>query len=88
MRLEFLEGVDLGERPAVLEAAGRAGIDAEELGEAIGREEVKQGLRAITDEALQLGVFGVPTIAIGDELYWGDDHLQRAADAGGMRRGG
>jgi 2-hydroxychromene-2-carboxylate isomerase len=88
MRLEFLEGVDLGEPPAVLEAARRAGIDAEELGEAIGREEVKQGLRAITDEALQLGVFGVPTIVIGDDLYWGDDHLQRAADAARMRSGG
>jgi 2-hydroxychromene-2-carboxylate isomerase len=78
MRLSFLEGVDLGRSDAVLEAARRAGLDAEAMHEAIGSEEVKQGLRAVTDEALRAGVFGVPTIVLGEELYWGDDTLERA----------
>ncbi|HEX2083998.1 MAG TPA: 2-hydroxychromene-2-carboxylate isomerase [Xanthomonadaceae bacterium] len=34
---------------------------------------VKQALRANTDAALQAGVFGVPTLAIGDALFWGND---------------
>jgi 2-hydroxychromene-2-carboxylate isomerase len=25
------------------------------------------------------GVFGVPTVAVGDELFWGDDRLDEAA---------
>ncbi len=79
MRLCFLEGADLGELDAVLEAARRSGLDVEEMRSAIAGEEVKQRLRAITEEVLAHGVFGVPTIVIGEELYWGDDTLERAA---------
>ena len=79
MRLAFLEGRDLGEAETVLEAADRAGLDRRELGEALVDPEIKQALRECTDEALALGVFGVPTVAIEGELYWGDDRLGEAA---------
>jgi 2-hydroxychromene-2-carboxylate isomerase len=81
MRLAFLDGGDLGEREAVLEAGGRAGIDSSELEEALDDAAVKQALREVTDEALALGVFGVPTVAVGEELFWGDDRLEDAAAA-------
>jgi 2-hydroxychromene-2-carboxylate isomerase len=42
--------------------------------------EVKAALRRNTDEALARGVFGVPTLAIGDELFWGADATAMAAD--------
>ena len=32
-------------------------------------------LQRNTDEALRLGVFGAPTYAVGDELFWGQDRL-------------
>jgi len=35
--------------------------------------------RDATDAAYELGVIGVPTIAVGDELFWGDDRLEDAA---------
>ena len=41
--------------------------------EAIARPEVKEALRHGTEEATKRGVFGVPTFAIGDELFWGLD---------------
>jgi 2-hydroxychromene-2-carboxylate isomerase len=41
---------------------------------------VKEALRRNTDEAIARGVFGVPTLAIGDELFWGADATQMAAD--------
>jgi 2-hydroxychromene-2-carboxylate isomerase len=81
MRLAFLEGADLGELDAVLEAASRAGLDPAAGGKEIVGGKVKQGLREVTDRALADGVFGVPTIVIGEELYWGDDTLERAAAA-------
>jgi 2-hydroxychromene-2-carboxylate isomerase len=81
MRLAFLEGRDLGEAETVLEAAERAGLGRRELREALVDPEVKQALRESTDEALALGVFGVPTVAIEAELYWGDDRLPEAATA-------
>jgi 2-hydroxychromene-2-carboxylate isomerase len=42
--------------------------------------EVKAALRRNTDEAIARGVFGVPTLAIGDELFWGADATAMAAD--------
>lgn len=81
MRLSFLEEADLGELDAVLEAARRAGLDPARTSEAIASEPIKEQLRERTEEALEAGVFGVPTIAIGEDLYWGDDTLERAAEA-------
>jgi 2-hydroxychromene-2-carboxylate isomerase len=81
MRLCFLEGADLGELAAVLEAGRRAGFAAGELERAVGEQATKDALRRTTDEALALGVIGVPTIAIGEELFWGDDRLEQAAEA-------
>ncbi len=42
--------------------------------------DVKDALRRNTDEAITRGVFGVPTIAIGDELFWGVDATAMARD--------
>ncbi|MFZ0460010.1 MAG: 2-hydroxychromene-2-carboxylate isomerase [Rhodoplanes sp.] len=36
---------------------------------------VKQQLRDNTDAAVAAGVFGVPTILVGDRLFWGEDSL-------------
>ena len=54
---------------------GIADIDA-----AIAREEVKAALRASTEEAIARGVFGVPTLCIGDALFWGNDATGMALD--------
>ena len=81
MRLAFLEGADLGELDAVLEAGRRTGIAEDELRGALAEQGVKDALRAATDEALALGVFGVPTVLIGEELFWGDDRLEEAVAA-------
>jgi 2-hydroxychromene-2-carboxylate isomerase len=42
--------------------------------------EVKDALRRNTDEAIARGVFGVPTLAIGDALFWGSDAIDMALD--------
>lgn len=41
--------------------------------------EIRQALRSATGAAHARGVIGVPTIAIGEHLFWGDDRLQDAA---------
>ena len=35
----------------------------------------KAQLANMTDEAIQLGVFGAPTFIIDDQIYWGQDRL-------------
>jgi 2-hydroxychromene-2-carboxylate isomerase len=42
--------------------------------------EVKDALRRNTEEAIARGVFGVPTLAIGDALFWGLDATEMARD--------
>ena len=54
----------------VLDAAGLAGAQLVE--EAHG-DAAKARLRADTDAAIARGVFGVPTMAVGSELFWGYD---------------
>jgi 2-hydroxychromene-2-carboxylate isomerase len=83
MRMSFREGADLGETGVVLEAGRRTGIDGAEMEAALADPGVKETLRAATEEAHARGVFGVPTVIAGDELFWGDDRLEQAAAAAG-----
>ncbi len=46
----------------------------------IATQEVKDELRRNTDEAIARGVFGVPTLALGDALFWGADATAMAVD--------
>ena len=80
-RKSFVESRSLAELPNVLAAAGDAGLDPDEIAAGIQREDVKERLKANTAEALERGVTGIPTVAIGDQLFWGDDHLEQAAAA-------
>jgi 2-hydroxychromene-2-carboxylate isomerase len=77
----FVDGLDLGEFENVIRAAEAAGLDAPEVEAAVGDPSVKDELRAATDAAHARGVFGVPTVAVGDDLFWGDDRLEDAAAA-------
>jgi 2-hydroxychromene-2-carboxylate isomerase len=66
------------------ELADRLGIaDAERR---VAEADVKAALRQETDAAIARGVFGVPTIAVGNELFWGVDATDMALEY--MRAGG
>ena len=41
-------------------------------------DEIKGELRANTEEAQRLGVFGAPSFVAGGELFWGNDRLEQA----------
>ena len=45
---------------------------------AIARDEVKRELLANGEEAMALGLFGVPTLRVRDELFWGNDATELA----------
>jgi 2-hydroxychromene-2-carboxylate isomerase len=75
----FASGLDLSIPAHVLDAAEHAGLDRAEVEGATQDPRIKQALREATDTAHELGVIGVPTIAIEHELFWGDDRLEDAA---------
>jgi 2-hydroxychromene-2-carboxylate isomerase len=79
----FQRGRDLSLPEHVLDAAEQAGLDLQTTRAATEDPQVKQALRAATDAAHARGVIGVPTIAVGEELFWGDDRLMDAVLAMG-----
>jgi 2-hydroxychromene-2-carboxylate isomerase len=79
-RNAFQRGLELSERERVLETGTQVGLDRAGLDAAIDDSHTKAALRTATDRARELGVFGVPTVAIDGELFWGDDRLEQAAD--------
>ena len=60
---------------ALADVAASLGIDDPA---AIARDEVKRELLANGEEAMALGVFGVPTLRMRDELFWGNDATELA----------
>lgn len=75
---QFAEGADISD-PAVLRAAlAAAGADPGIWMARAGRDETRAELRAATDRARALGIFGAPSLVVGDELFWGDDRLEDA----------
>jgi 2-hydroxychromene-2-carboxylate isomerase len=86
-RKSFVESRSLADVPNVLAAAADAGLDPDEIAAGIQRDDVKERLKTNTAEALERGVAGIPTVAIGDELFWGDDRLDQAATVTKQLRG-
>jgi 2-hydroxychromene-2-carboxylate isomerase len=80
-RQAFAGGKDLSDMDFVLMAAAACELHPNAVLKAIETQSVKDKLREATREAYERGVRGVPTIAVGDKLFYGDDRLEEAASA-------
>jgi 2-hydroxychromene-2-carboxylate isomerase len=74
----FLHGRDVADAGVIAELADALGVS--EPASALQAPDVKQKLRANTDWAIQRGVFGVPTLVVDGEIFWGHDAFEMAAD--------
>ena len=79
LRDGFQHGRDLSLAVHVLASAEQVGLDPVDVERATADPEVKLALREATAAAHELGVFGVPTVGVAGELFWGDDRLEDAA---------
>jgi 2-hydroxychromene-2-carboxylate isomerase len=82
-RQAFAAGRDLSELENVLIAAAACELHPKAIEKAVGTAAVKEELIAATERAGDLGVFGVPSIVVGEEVFWGDDRLTEAVEAVG-----
>jgi 2-hydroxychromene-2-carboxylate isomerase len=80
-RQAFAAGRDLSERANVLVAAASSELHPRALEAAVARDAIKRRLREVTEGAGDLGVIGVPSVVVGDQVFWGDDRLEEAAEA-------
>ncbi len=69
---------DLAETGAVLHEAG---FDAAAMLALVSQQDVKDRLKVLTQEAVDRGVFGAPTMFVGDAMFWGQDRLNFVKDA-------
>ncbi|MNZ29528.1 2-hydroxychromene-2-carboxylate isomerase [compost metagenome] len=77
----WVEPRNLGD-PAVLGATlAEAGFDPQELLALTGEQEIKDALKANTEEAVRRGAFGAPTMFVGEQMFFGQDRLDFVREA-------
>jgi 2-hydroxychromene-2-carboxylate isomerase len=79
-RQAFAAGRDLSDVDNVLLAAAACELHPRAVLKGIETQSVKDQLRGTTEEAIARGVTGVPSIAFGEQVFWGDDRLEEAAE--------
>jgi 2-hydroxychromene-2-carboxylate isomerase len=76
----WAEGIELSSADALEECLDRAGLPGASLIAAASTDIAKTALREATHEAVETGVFGVPTMVIDGELFWGNDQFPYLRD--------
>lgn len=71
----WVEGRDIGDDEVLRDLCRRVGVDDAPFLRAIGSQTLKEKLRASTDELIERGGFGSPTMFLGDDMYFGNDRL-------------
>lgn len=59
----------------------QAGFDPQAVLALTADAQVKEQLKAVTQEAVARGVFGAPTFFVGDQMFWGQDRLEFVKEA-------
>jgi 2-hydroxychromene-2-carboxylate isomerase len=71
----WVDGRNLNDMKEVAAVLSEAGLDAKKFGARIQDQDVKDRLKATTDEAVSRGVFGAPTCFVDDKMFFGNDRL-------------
>ena len=80
-RAMWVEKRNIGDPSVLGGVLVAAGLDAEALLALAERQDVKDALKANTEEAIRRGAFGAPTMFVGDEMYFGQDRLDFVREA-------
>ena len=74
-RAMWVEGREMDDPAVIAEVLTGIGLDPEAFAARIAETAIKQGLIAATEEAVSRGIFGAPTMFVGDEMFFGQDRL-------------
>ncbi len=74
----FAEDRDISEDTTIADCLRNVGADADEILDRSRSDAGKAALRDQTTRAVELGIFGAPSFIVGEELFWGNDRLERA----------
>ena len=71
----WIDGRNMNDPAVVGEVLQAAGFDAAAVLALANAQETKDKLKATTQEAVERGVFGAPTMFVGKDMFWGQDRL-------------
>lgn len=74
----FEAGQPAGEDPNLTDSLKEIGQDPERVLREAQSDRIVGALAQATEEAMALGIFGSPSFAVGQEIFWGDDRLDDA----------
>lgn len=74
----FAEDLDIGSEDVVARCLAQCDQTSAQRIDAVRTAPLKDRLRAQTEQAASLGLFGAPSFRVGDELFWGNDRLEDA----------
>ena len=77
-RARWAEGRDVADHAVVGGLLEGAGLDPEATLAEAGSAALEKRLEEDTEEAIRRGVFGVPTLFVGDRMFWGNDRFELA----------
>jgi 2-hydroxychromene-2-carboxylate isomerase len=80
MRAEWASGLDIGDEEVLFAVGESAGLDRQSLQAAFVNDAYLQQLEANWSEAQSLGLIGVPSFKVGEELFWGSDRIEYVLD--------
>jgi 2-hydroxychromene-2-carboxylate isomerase len=75
-RARWAQARDLAREDVLVELLRGAGLDADAVLARAKSAELEERLTRETEAAVARGVFGVPTIFVGDEMFWGNDRFE------------
>ncbi|SHM62609.1 2-hydroxychromene-2-carboxylate isomerase [Halomonas cupida] len=77
----WVDEQDMRQPEVISTVLAKAGFEPEQVLERCSSPKIKERLRQVTDEAVQRGVFGAPTMFVGDEMFFGQDRLMFVEEA-------
>lgn len=81
LRAIWVDGRNMNDPATVASVLQQAGFDPEQLLALASDPQVKEQLKAVTQQAVERGVFGAPTFFVDGTLYWGQDRLDFVKEA-------
>ena len=77
----WVNAKNLGDAATLAGVLTAAGLNADELLALAAEPAVKDRLRTETEAAVARGIFGAPTMFVGNTMYWGQDRLDFVREA-------
>ncbi|MET3515057.1 2-hydroxychromene-2-carboxylate isomerase [Pseudacidovorax sp. 1753] len=77
----WINALDLNQARLTAEILTDGGFNPDEIQRISQEPDTKAALKATTEEAVQRGVFGAPTLFVGDEMFFGQDRMDFVREA-------